>query len=294
MKILIIGSDGQLGTDCRTLLAPMHTLILPPLEQLDFCRPESIDTLLEREIPEVIINCAAYTAVDKCEQDQDFCRQINAEGPHRLAMGAERIKARLIHISTDYVFSGQKPIPDAYSEEDFVEPLSEYGRTKLAGEEAVRNQCTDHIILRTAWLYSAHGPNFLKTMLRLTVQNPDRELKVVDDQYGSLTWSQTLARQIQRLLETDIRGTLHATSEGYSTWYEGACFFLETMEVPHRIQPCTTAEYPTPATRPLNSILANTRLDQAGCSAFVSWRDDIIDFVKKYRGKLLSEASKHA
>jgi len=292
MKILIIGSDGQLGTDCRQLLASEHTLITPTLEQLDFCRKSSIDAILSRDTPDVIINCAAYTAVDKCEQEKDLCMRINATGPGYLAHQAERIGARLIHISTDYVFSGLKPAPEAYIEEDAVQPLCEYGKTKLAGEEAIRSQCSNHLILRTAWLYSAHGPNFLKTMLRLTVQNPDRELKVVNDQYGSLTWSYTLARQIRRLLATDMKGTVHATSEGHSTWYTGACTFLETMGVPHKLRPCSTSDYPTPAQRPLNSILANTRLDEAGCSEFVSWQEDITAFVKTFKEKLLAEVSK--
>jgi dTDP-4-dehydrorhamnose reductase len=126
-------------------------------------------------------------------------------------------------------------------------------------------------------------------MLRLTVQNPDRELKVVNDQYGSLTWSHTLARQIQRLLTTDITGTFHATADGYSTWYKGACTFLDAMGISHNLRPCTTVEYPTPTHRPCNSILANTRLDQAGLSTFVNWQDDINIFVEKYKEKLLSE-----
>ncbi len=289
MKILITGSGGQLGTDCRQLLAKEHVLITPNREQLDFRRLSSIDTLLVKENPEVIINCAAYTAVDKCEQEKDLCMQINAVAPRHLAGQAEKIGARLIHISTDYVFNGLKPVPDAYTEEDVTDPLSEYGKTKLAGEEAVRSHCSNHLILRTAWLYSAHGPNFLKTMVRLSVQNPDRELKVVNDQYGSLTWSYTLARQIERLLATDIRGTVHATSNGYSTWYTVACTFLDAMEIPHRIQPCSTSEYPTPARRPHNSILANTRLNRAGCSAFVSWQEDLLSFVKTHRKKLLAE-----
>lgn len=289
MKILIIGFDGQLGTDCQLILSPEHTLITPSLEQLDFCRPASLETLLSRENPEVIINCAAYTAVDKCEQEKDLCRQINAVGPSLLAQQADKIGARLIHISTDYVFNGLKPAPEAYTEEDAVDPLSEYGKTKLAGEEAVRSHCSNHLILRTAWLYSANGPNFLKTMLRLSVQNPNRELKVVNDQYGSLTWSYTLARQIERLLATDMRGTVHATSEGYATWYAGARTFLQAMDVPHKLQPCSTSEYSTPARRPLNSILANTRLNQAGCSTFVSWQEDLMAFVKSYREKLLAE-----
>lgn len=292
MKILIIGADGQLGSDCRIILAPEHTLITPSLAQLDLCDPSSVDKIITGENPEVIINCAAYTAVDKCEQEVNLCRRINADGPGILAEAAERVRSRLIHISTDYVFDGRKPVPEAYTEEDAVHPLSQYGVTKLAGEEAVRSHCANHLILRTAWLYSAHGPNFLKTMLRLTVQNPDRELKVVNDQYGSLTWSYTLARQIRRLLTTDITGTLHTTAEGYSTWYAGACTFLEAMGIAHNLRPCTTAEYPTPAHRPANSILANTRLDKAGISTFVHWQDDIDVFVKKYKEKLLAEIPK--
>jgi dTDP-4-dehydrorhamnose reductase len=292
MKILIIGADGQLGSDCRIILAPEHTLITPSLAQLDLCDPSNVDKIITGENPEVIINCAAYTAVDKCEQEVNLCRRINADGPGALAEAAERVRSRLIHISTDYVFDGRKPVPEAYTEEDPVHPLSQYGVTKLAGEEAVRSHCANHLILRTAWLYSAHGPNFLKTMLRLTVQNPDRELKVVNDQYGSLTWSYTLARQIRRLLTTDITGTLHTTAEGYSTWYAGACTFLEAMGIAHNLRPCTTAEYPTPAHRPANSILANTRLDKARISTFVHWQDDIDMFVKKYKEKLLAEIPK--
>ena len=222
MRILIVGANGQLGTDCQTLLAPEHILITPTLEQLDLCNKSNIESVLTAECPDLIINCAAYTAVDKCEQEKDLCRLINAEGALLLAQGAELIGARLIHISTDYVFDGRKTIPEAYIEDDAVHPLSEYGRTKLAGEEAVRSHCTNHLILRTAWLYSAHGPNFLKTMLRLALQNPEREFKVVNDQYGSLTWSYTLARQIQCLLNTDFKGIFHATADGHSTWYEGA------------------------------------------------------------------------
>ncbi len=289
MKILITGADGQLGTDCRLLLASEHTLVTPTLEQLDFCLPSTIDTVLSRERPDLIINCAAYTAVDRCEQEQDLCRAINADGPRLLAQGAERLRARLIHISTDYVFSGQKPVPEPYTEEDPAQPLSEYGKTKLAGEEAVRSHCADHLILRTAWLYSAHGPNFLKTMLRLTLADPERDLPVVDDQYGSLTWSHTLARQIRHLLTTDLTGTVHATADGYSTWYAGARTFLEAMGLSHRLRPCTTAEYPTPTVRPVNSILANTRLDRAGLSVFVPWQDDVTLFVKRYREKLLGD-----
>jgi dTDP-4-dehydrorhamnose reductase len=289
MKILIIGADGQLGTDCCQLLAQQHVLVTPGLDQLNLCDQSSVEKIVSDERPEVIINCAAYTAVNKCEEERDLCWRINADGPRHLAAAAECVQARLVHISTDYVFDGLRTAPDAYTEDDATSPLSHYGRSKLAGEEAVCSLSTNYMILRTAWLYSAHGPNFLKTMLRLSVQNPGRELKVVNDQYGSLTWSFTLARQIQRLLTTKMSGIIHSTAEGHTTWYAGACYFLEAMKIPYNLKPCTTADYPTLTHRPANSILANTRLNKEGLSTFTHWQHDIDVFVDRFRERLLAE-----
>ena len=200
------------------------------------------------------------------------------------------MNSRLIHISTDYVFDGKKPVPGSYSETDATNPLSQYGVSKLAGERYVAEYASNYVILRTAWLYSGNGKNFLKTMLRLSLAAPGRELKVVDDQYGSLTWSYTLALQIKNLLRSEMTGIVHATSEGYSTWYGAACYFLEAMKVSHNLRPCTTADYPTPAHRPANSILANTRLDEADLSTFVSWQEDVDTFVDLYKESLIAEA----
>ncbi|MBU0961518.1 MAG: NAD(P)-dependent oxidoreductase, partial [Proteobacteria bacterium] len=171
-----------------------------------------------------------------------------------------------------------------------VAPLSQYGRSKLAGEQAVTEISSDHLILRTAWLYGWGGKNFLKTMLRLALADPSRELKVVNDQHGSLTWTATLARQIETVLTSDLQGIVHATAEGSSTWYQGACYFLDAMEISHNLVPCSTSEYPTPAHRPANSILENRRLKQAGLSIFNSWQGDIDAFVRLYRKELLQEA----
>ncbi len=289
MKILVVGGDGQLGSDCWEVLNQSHTLVIPSLSDLDLRIEKNVDTYITQENPDVIINCAAYTAVDDCEKNQELAWQVNSDGPRFLAKACEKVDARLIHISTDYVFSGRKPAPEAYTETDSVNPLSQYGKSKLAGEKAVQEYCRDHLILRTAWLYSAHGPNFLKTMLRLSMANPERELRVVNDQYGSLTWSHTLARQIQILLGEKLTGIVHTTSEGYATWYGAACYFLDKMRIPHNLAPCTTAEYPTPAERPQNSILANTKLDEAGISTFVDWQKDIDVFVEKFREKLTKE-----
>ncbi|PHR24656.1 MAG: dTDP-4-dehydrorhamnose reductase [Desulfotalea sp.] len=290
MKLLVVGSKGQLGSDCCTLLAAENEITGCDIPRVDISSKESVDTYLDEIKPDVIVNCAAFTAVDGCESDLDLSWKVNAEGPKYLAQGAERIGSRLIQVSTDYVFDGNRPAPKPYFETDTPNPLSQYGKSKLAGEEAVIKYCSNHIILRTAWLYSATGNNFLKTMLKLVIQKPTRELKVVNDQYGSLSWSYTLALQIKKLLRSDLTGIAHTTSEGYSTWYEAACYFLDTMDVPYKIRPCTTAEYPTLAHRPANSILENRVLKDAKISAFTDWKDDINIFVDRYREQLLTEA----
>ncbi|MBU1234657.1 MAG: dTDP-4-dehydrorhamnose reductase, partial [Proteobacteria bacterium] len=274
MKILITGGQGQLGQDVSKLLGHEHKVISCGSKELDISSQEAVDRVINRHHPQVLINCAAYTAVDTCEKEKELAWQVNARGPENLARGMEARDGRLIHISTDYVFDGNKPIPEGYTEEDAVAPLSQYGRSKLAGEQAVTEISSDHLILRTAWLYGWGGKNFLKTMLRLALADPSRELKVVNDQHGSLTWTATLARQIETVLTSDLQGIVHATAEGSSTWYQGACYFLDAMEIPHNLVPCSTSEYPTPAHRPANSILENRRLKQAGLSVFNSWQGD--------------------
>ncbi|MDP3479227.1 MAG: dTDP-4-dehydrorhamnose reductase [Desulfoprunum sp.] len=290
MKILIIGAKGQLGSDCCNILSRENDTLGCDIPQIDIGDQQSVDRYISHARPEVIINCAAYTAVDACETERQICWKVNADGPKHLAMAAGKMGSRLIHISTDYVFDGKKPVPESYSEDDSTNPLSQYGESKLAGEKYIAEYAPNSVILRTAWLYSGNGKNFLKTMLRLSLAAPERELKVVNDQYGSLTWSYTLAQQIQKLLRSDMTGIVHATSEGYSTWYEAARHFLEAMQVPHALQPCTTADYPTPAHRPANSILANKRLDEADISTFVSWQEDADTFVDMYKESLIAEA----
>jgi len=292
MKIAIIGSRGQLGIDCSNVLADKHEISCCNRPQIDIGNSESVDNCIDAIRPDVVINCAAYTAVDACEQEAELCRRVNADGAKNLAQSATKHKYRLIHISTDYVFDGKRVPPEGYTEADSTNPLSEYGKTKLLGEKAVMEYAENKLILRTAWLYSAYGRNFLKTILQLALQDPKRPLKVVNDQYGTLTWSRTLALQIEKLLDGRLQGIVHATSEGYCTWFEAARFFLEKMGLQHNLQPCTTKEYPTPAARPANSILLNTRLDHSGLSAFGCWQDDIDAFVKVYGKRLLKELGK--
>ena len=286
-RTLIIGHKGQLGSDCRVVLPEADGIDFPEIDIADrFQCLEKLNSLC----PEVIVNCAAYTAVDACESDP-ACWKVNADGPKHLAEWAAANQAFLIHVSTDYVFSGDKPLFEASVETDVTGPVSEYGRSKLAGEQAVLESGASSAILRTAWLYGAHGKNFLKTMLRLTLQNPDKEFKVVNDQFGSPTWSHTLARQIAAVIETRATGIFHATSEGYCSWYDLACTFLEEMGVEHHFVPCSSEEYPTPAKRPANSILENAHAKQLGINQFADWKKELKRFVAENRDELLREAA---
>lgn len=294
MRIFITGATGQLGRDCCALLAHKHEVIGCNGPRIDISDAPGLNTFLAQHRPDLVVNCAAYTAVDACETDRELAWRVNAIGPELLAKAGREYGFRLIHVSTDYVFDGSLPVPRAYTEKDATSPVSEYGRSKLAGENAIADCTADYVILRTAWLYSAHGKNFLKTMLRLALADNAGKLahgvRVVNDQYGSLTWSYTLAQQIERLLDSGLTGIFHATAEGYSTWFEAASYFLSKMGIRHNFSPCDTSDYPTPARRPVNSILANTRLDEAGLSTFRHWQNDIDIFVARYRKELLAEA----
>ena len=290
MIIVITGGQGQLGSDVCSVLKKNNEIYSYGSKELDIGDKKEVDSILSLHQPDILINCAAYTAVDNCETEKKMAWRVNAEGPENLARATEISGSKIIHISTDYVFDGNKPSNESYNEEDSVYPLSEYGKSKLAGEQAIEKHSSNYLILRTAWLYGWHGKNFLKTMLRLALADPTRELKVVDDQYGSLTWTKTLARQIQTILASDLQGIAHATAEGSCTWYQGACYFLDSMKIPYNISPCPTSEYPTPAHRPSNSILTNNRLNQAGLSVFNSWQEDIDQFVKLHKKELIEES----
>lgn len=290
MRIVIVGANGQLGRDSLEILGQEHTVWASDAAEVDITDQNQVQALFQRHQPEVVINCAAFTAVDACESNVEASMAVNARGPELLALSCRKHGTRLIQVSTDYVFDGSRPAPQPYLEGDKASPSSMYGKSKLAGEEAVQAVLDNHLIIRTAWLYGIGNKNFLKTMLRLALNDPDRTIKVVNDQYGSLTWSWRLALQIERLLASDLTGILHATAEGHSTWYEGARYFLDCMEVPYSMVPCTTAEYPTPAKRPANSILENGRLKEAGLNLMIDWKEDVRLFAERYRDQLLTEA----
>jgi len=290
MNILITGASGQLGRDCMHVLNTKHSVHGFSSDQLNITNITQVQQTFKTLRPDVVVNCAAYTAVDACETDKESCWSVNATGAENLAKICAETGCRLLHISTDYVFDGNKPVPKEYTEDDTVSPLSAYGRSKLAGEQHIISSMDDYLILRTAWLYGMGGPNFLKTMLKLAVADPERTIRVVDDQYGSLTWTRTLARQIEQLLTSELKGIAHATAEQYCTWFQGAHYFLQAMGLEFSLEPCTTAEYPTPAHRPTNSILANTVLKEHRVHVMQSWQQDIDDFIAAHKDDLLAEA----
>jgi len=286
---MITGSRGQLGHDCGKVLGGTCDIISLDSEELDITAQSDVDKKVREYAPDIIINCAAYTQVDKCETEKELAWKVNVTGPENLARSVEKHGGKLVHISTDYVFDGNRKVPDPYVEDDSLDPVSYYGVTKFESELAVRRNTESHIILRTAWLYGINGHNFLKTMLRLALTMQGKEIKVVNDQFGSPTWSYSLAMQIAKLIENNNLGTYHATSEGFCTWYELACYFLNKMEISHNIIPCTTEEYQLPAPRPHNSILENRNLEQSGVNVMENWKTDVDKFIKEFRLVLIDE-----
>jgi len=290
MKILITGGKGQLGSDSTQILQKNHDVMSVDIEDFDIALFPDVEKIVQDFLPDIIVNCAAYTNVDHCETEKKLAWDVNVKGPENLARCVKKYGGCLIHISTDYVFDGLKSIPQPYLEDDETGPLSYYGITKLESERVIQRTIDRSIIIRTAWLYGMSGRNFLKTMLTLALKNPDREIKVVNDQYGSPTWSHRLALQIAKVIDKNFRGTYHASAEGYCSWYDLAKYFLEKMGVPHAVVSCSTDEYPTPARRPKNSILENQRFKKKNINIMAPWQDDLDRFVAAYREQLINEA----
>ncbi len=275
MKILITGALGQLGTELRSQLAagggelgpipeklanatviPTDMLAAPGVEALDITDRHQVAAYLRRTQPDVVINCAAYTNVNGCESNQQAAFAANAIGPRNLAMACEELGAKLVHVSTDYVFSGEGSVPLA--EYEPTGPVSVYGKTKHAGEEYVKQFCRRAFIVRTAWLYGYVGNNFVKTMLRLGREKG--ALKVVNDQLGNPTNFVDLAYHLLQLAATKEYGTYHCTGEGICSWYDFASEIIRLGGVEATVSPCTTDEYPTPTRRPAWSALENMAL----------------------------------
>jgi dTDP-4-dehydrorhamnose reductase len=285
-KLLITGAHGQLG---QALIQEGGRLgwelVATDSHNLDITNPQMVWQELSRQRPEVVINAAAATRVDDLESDPEGALRVNGLGPRNLAVACRRLGLKLIHISTDYIFDGAKPEP--YVEWDATGPLSVYGQSKLLGEEWVRQQCADHFIVRTAWLYGLPGPNFVTAILaRGRSLPPDGELKVVQDQRGTPTSAVALAAQLLALAPTEAFGTYHATCQGNTTWYEFACLILDTAGIDVRVTPCTTAEFPRPAPRPANSVLDNRLLQASGLDLMPSWQVAFKQFWQAYADRL--------
>ncbi len=290
--LLLIGVRGQLGYNCVKVFSDFFSVKGLSSSDLDLNCTDEIQPTIIKYRPAVILNCAAYTKVDNCESEIETARIINSEAPAQMAAAARVCKALLVHVSTDYVFPGDRKLPDGYSEADKVGPVSVYGRSKLAGELAILESGCEYLIVRTAWLYGINGHNFLKTMLRLALSAPGQERKVVADQYGCLTSSLRLAQQLLKLVKVGKRGLYHGVGENSANWFQVAAYFLRLMQVEHCLTPCTTAEYPTPARRPANSILLNCRLKDEKLLLMRPWQEDLDLFVGRYREQLLDEALK--
>lgn len=278
MKIVVTGANGQLGRSIRRLSVEHHELdfIFTDIDSLDIGNRDAVLAFAETHPVDFIVNCAAYTAVDKAEEEEEQCRRINTDAVAYLGEAAQHIGARILHVSTDYVFGGDSYMP--YQESDPVSPTSVYGRTKLAGEKALSAVCPDAIIVRTAWLYSEYGHNFMKTMLRLGVERP--EIRVVNDQIGSPTYAGDLAEAILSLLEKERQGEqnsgiYHYTNEGVCSWYDFAHSIIRIAGLPAKVISIPTREYPTAAKRPAYSVLSKEKIKREYHWVIPHWEDSL-------------------
>jgi dTDP-4-dehydrorhamnose reductase len=299
--ILLTGKNGQVGAELSRILPSLGNLVALDRKELDLASPGSIRRAVRNFNPRLIVNAAAYTHVDQAENDQTAAYAVNAEAPALLAEEASKIGALLVHYSTDYVFDGSKNLP--YDEDDLPNPLSVYGRSKLAGEEAIRASGAQHLIFRAAWVYSPRGRNFLLTILRLSTQR--EELRIVCDQRGAPTSSREIAAATLRILTSlaargwqpdtlaSILGTYHMTASGETSWHQFAEAILEERalaprdtlwiaaatgnlpQLTRRVIPISTAEFPTPARRPGNSVLSNSRLLRTFGFQLPAWREQL-------------------
>ena len=278
MKIMLTGGKGMLG---RTICAELSDFEVIPtdLPEADITDAASFDALVKKIQPDAIIHCAAMTAVDKCETEVDLAYKLNAFGTANVASACHRNGIRLIAISTDYVFEGD--LDRAYNE--FDRPSGGrtiYGKSKFAGEEAVRNHCPNHVICRISWLYGAGGPSFVHAMVNLA-DGTRPVLKVVADQIGNPTSTLAVARKLREiLLQPELTGTFHLTCEGEASWADFAAEIFRLTGKDQKIEPCTTAEFPRPTPRPANSRLDKMMLRIAGLSPMPHWKDALAEFVK--------------
>ena len=278
--ILVTGAYGQLGWELSKIL-DRATAVFVDRDVLDITDGSAVKEFLQGHRFSHVVNCAAYTAVDKAESESEACRQINVGGLKNIIEAISQTDTRLINISTDFVFDGLKDQP--YTEEDAVCPLSVYGKTKAEGERIVLSECPEAIVLRTGWLYSVHGHNFVKTILNRALDG--QPLKVVDDQMGTPTWAADLAGVIKKILEAPhwVPGLYNYSNAGMTSWYEFARAIVETAGIKAEISPCATGEYPATAKRPAFSELDKSKIIKTYAIDIPQWRDSLIKALSNIR-----------
>ncbi len=278
MKVLVTGVKGQLGYDVVNELTKRgHIAIGTDIEEMDITDAKSVDSVIKENAPDAVIHCAAYTAVDAAEDNVELCRKINAEGTQNIANVCKAMDIKMTYISTDYVFDGEGE--RAWEPDDERTPLNVYGQTKYEGELAVQNTLDKYFIVRIAWVFGVNGKNFIKTMLNLGKTRDS--LTVVNDQFGSPTYTFDLARLLVDMIETDKYGIYHATNEGICTWYEFACEIFKQAGMNVKVSPVSAAEYPAKAKRPSNSRMSKEKLTQNGFEKLPSWQDALSRYLKE-------------
>lgn len=282
MKVLVTGIKGQLGFDvCNELTRRGIENQGIDRDECDITNKQAVLDYIYNYAPDVVVHCAAYTAVDRAESEEHVCRRVNKDGTEYIALACKTINAKMVYISTDYVFNGEG---DKFFEvDDETGPLNMYGLTKLEGEEQVRKIVEKYFIVRISWVFGVNGNNFINTMLRLSGGN--KELQIVADQIGSPTFTYDLAPLICDMIETEKYGTYHATNEGECSWAEFAEHIFKVAGQNVLVHHITTEEYPTKAVRPKNSRLSKKSLDEAGFRRLPDWKDAVERYIKQYNGK---------
>lgn len=294
MKLLLLGKGGQVGWELQRSLAPLGELVALDFDSTDFnadfSRPEQLAETVLKVRPDVIVNAAAHTAVDKAESEPEFARKLNATSPGVVAEAAQQIGALMVHYSTDYVFDGSGSKP--WKEDDATGPLSIYGSTKLEGEQLVAKHCAKHLIFRTSWVYAARGGNFAKTMLRIAKERD--KLTVIDDQFGAPTGAELLADITAHAIRATLQdpskaGLYHAVAGGVTTWHGYARFVIEQAKAagvelkagPEAVEPVPTTAFPTPARRPHNSRLDTTKLQSTFGLVLPEWQSGVARMLRE-------------
>ena len=278
MKVLVTGVKGQLGYDVVKELGKRgHQPIGVDREEMDLMDNEAIRIFIMNLKPDAIIHCAAYTAVDKAEEEAEICYQINAEAVKVIAECAKELDVKMIYISTDYVFDGTKE--GEYVETDIPNPINVYGASKLKGEQYVQELLEKYYIVRISWVFGVNGNNFIKTMRRLGLERD--ELNIIHDQVGSPTYTEDLAPLLVDMIETNKYGIYHATNEGFCSWYEFANEIFKQSRIEVKTNPITTDQYPTAAKRPMNSQMSKAKLKENGFNILPTWQNALTDYIKK-------------